>query len=272
MADVPESITRLEERIDKLRGQVRAAALTGDRAAVRSFRAELRRAEADWDDALADIEDAAPKTPTDRTTAKPASEPLLPVREQVHRVLTLLGVPTAPKLIVGVHEALFGGEIVGARLTSLRRDEQRSFEAAPYSRPYYICSALAAEMLNASRGLLAVSTWTLADRIIGPLSPRTDFLTSAIRIAEHVDRLEAPGTNALRLLWRFAANIPGAADAFASMKPAVVVRAAEAELEVHRDRDRDQRESAARRAKVQLNDVELLFGGRFGSVPEVKPA
>ena len=97
--------------------------------------------------------------------------PLLPLREQVHQALTLLGAPAAPKLIIAVHEAFHVGELAPARLTSLRRDEERSFRSAPHSRPYYLCSALTADLLAPARGLLAVSTWPMATRVIGPLSP-----------------------------------------------------------------------------------------------------
>jgi hypothetical protein len=187
---------------------------------------------------------------------------LLPVREQVHQALTLLSVPAAPKLIVAVHDAFFGGEILGARLTSLRRDEERSFTAAPFARPYYICSALTADLLSAARGLLAVSTWPIERRVIGPLSPRVDFLTAAIAVAEHVVRIPDPGPGAARLLWQFAANIPGAAQGFNTMKPAVVARAAEAELAIHRETDRSHRETAGERADTQLSNVERLFGSR----------
>jgi hypothetical protein len=164
-------------------------------------------------------------------------------------------------MVIAVHEAFFGSEIVGARLTSLRRDEERSFRSAPYSRPYYLCSALTADHLAAARGLLAVSTWPMSSRIIGPLSPRVDFLTAAIRVAEQVGR--SPGTDGQRLLWRFAANIPGAAEGFGAVEPEAVARAARAELAVHEEADRSHREAAAARARAQLDDAAQLFGSRL---------
>ena len=255
-----ESIEKLEQRIDRLRVEVRQAAIAGDKTRARALRTELRQAEHAWEEALADIEDSAPAAPV---AAARLPEPLLPIREQVHQVLSLLGAPSSPKLIVAVNEALFAGEVPNARLTSLRRDEERSFVAAPFSRPYYICSALTADLLSAARGLLAVSTWDMPARIIGPLSPRVDFLTSAIRVAQHVERLKTAGPAALRLLWRFAANIPGAADGFDAMKPPVVARAAEAELELHAAADSSHRAAAAKRARAQLNDVDQLFGSRL---------
>jgi hypothetical protein len=268
---VAESIEKLEQRIERLRAEVRRAAMGGDRTQARALRAELRKAENAWEEALADIEERAAPVEVEPVTPRHAG-PLLPIREQVHQSLTLLTVPAAPKLIVAVHQAFFAGEILATRLTSLRRDEERSFTTAPFARPYYICSALTADYLSAARGLLAVSTWPIARRTIGPLSPRVDFLTAATAVAEHVARIPEAGSAATRLLWQFAANIPGAAEGFDAMKPETVARAAEAELEIHQDADRSTRESAARRARKQLSDVEQLFGSRLESVRQAGTA
>jgi hypothetical protein len=250
---VAESVEALERQIDALRSAVRQAVMTGDRAQARTLRADLRRAEQQWEAALSTLADRAPTVPRQ-------AGPLLPLREQVHHALTLIGAPAAPKLVIAVHEAFFAGEFVAARLTSLRRDEERSFRSAPYSRPYYLCSALTADLLAPARGLVAVSTWPLARRIVGPLSPRVDFLTAAIRIAERVER--APTPDGERLLWRFAANIPDAG----AMQPAAVARAARAELGVHDDADRSHRAAAAERARTQLDEVGQLFGSKLGLV------
>jgi hypothetical protein len=188
---------------------------------------------------------------------------LLPLREQVHQALTLLDVPAAPKLLSAVNEAFFAGLIPSARLTSLRRDEERSFRSAPFARPYYLCAALTAELLAPARGLLAVSTWPMDRRVIGPLSPRVNYLSAAIRVAESFLRIRSPGPAAQRLLWRFAANIPGAADGARNMDPATVARAAQAELQVHADDDRAARTAAAGRARRQLDDAGQLFGSRL---------
>ncbi len=257
-----ESVERLEQRIEQLRAQVRYAAMRGDRVRAQALRAELRAAEHAWEEAVVDIEEQVVQAAQSPAAPRPAG-PLLPVREQVHQALTLLTVPAAPKLIVSVHQAFFAGGMLGARLTSLRRDEERSFVAAPYTRPYYICSALTADLLAAGRGLLAVSTSSMQQRIVGPLSPRVDFLTAAIAVAEYVGRLPEPGQAATRLLWGFAANIPAAAEGFKAIEPAVVARAAQAELEVHRDADAKHRRAAAARARKQLSDAEQLFGSRL---------
>jgi hypothetical protein len=125
---------------------------------------------------------------------------------------------------------------------------------------------LSADYLSPSRGLLAVSTWQMERRVIGSLSPRVDFLTAAIRVADAIERIPTPPPTARRLLQRFAGNIPGATQPSASpdeVKPDVVRRAAEAELSVHADADTGMRREAAERARRQLGDAEQFFGTKF---------
>jgi hypothetical protein len=256
----------LERRIERLRAEVRRAVAAGDRGRARAMRSELREAEHAWDEALASLEEQS-RPSADHRAAVSLAGPLLPVREQVHQALTLLGAPAAQRLIIAVHEAFFGSQLVSARLTSLRRDEERSFRAAPYARPYYLCAALTADLLAPARGLLAVSTWPAERRVIGPLSPRVNYLEAAIRVAESLLRVPEPGTAAVRLLRRFAANIPGASQGADPGTPQMVAAAARAELEVHANEDLATRRAAAARVRVRLDDVEQLFGSRMRVIP-----
>jgi hypothetical protein len=280
---VAETLEALERRIDELRVKVREAVLSGERSLAGQHRASLRQAEQAWEDALAEaaqIAEAAeaPTAPGASTPSQPSGPPdlldppgsLLPLREQVYEALSLLQVPAAPKLIATVHEAFFGSTFPTTRVTSLKRDEERSFRTAPFARPYYICAALSADYLSQSRGLLAVSTWPLELRVIGSLSPRVDFLTAASRVAEAIERIPEPPKAARRLLERFAASIPGASSAGAGAggaggrggvgaRPAAVREAAAAELTVHADADAGTRRAAAERART-LDGAEQLFG------------
>ena len=268
MTEPVESVEELERRISELRTAVREAVMAGDRERASVLRRELRQAEQRWEDALAQAQEVggegrggeAPPAPGNVAGAQ---APLLPLREQVHEALSLLTVPAAPRLIAAVHEAFVAGAFPTARLTSLKRDEERSFRTAPFARPYYVCAALAADLLAPARGLLAISTWPMERRVIGSLSPRVDFLTGAIRVAEAIERLPAPAPAARRLLWRFAASIPGAAGSTRSMHPHEVTQAALAELVVHQAADRATRQAAARRAREQLDDAQQLFGTRI---------
>lgn len=260
-----ETAEQLERRIAGLRVALRKAVVGKETARASSLRAELRAAERTWDDMLAEAEgtDQAEQAVGPGARMTMDQGPLLPLREQVHEALSLLTIPAAPKLIATVHEAFFARAFDTARLTSLKRDEERSFRLAPFARPYYICAALTADRLSQVRGLLAVSTWRLERRVIGPLSPRVDFLTSAIRIAEAAQRLPEPTVATRRLLWRFSANIPGAPAHPATMDSHAVIAAAQAELEVHLAEDERTRRAGAQRARDQLADAEQLFGTRL---------
>ena len=290
MPGMAESIEKLEQRIEQLRAQVREALIGGDRERARDLRRNLRDAERAWDDAVAVLEQEPPgenlrlagaaergaparavpaaREPAGPPRPAPSQLLLLPLREQVHQALTLLTVPASPRLISAVHEALFAGAISTTRLTSLRRDEERSFRAAPLARPYYVCAALTADLLAPVRGLLAVSTWPTERRVIGPLSPRVDYLTAAIQIAESLQRVPSPDPAARRLLWRFAVNIPGGSVRPGEADPAAVAHAARAEMEIHADADTATRKSAAARARRQLDDAGQLFGNRLRAAPQ----
>jgi hypothetical protein len=250
----------LERQLDDLRVEIRHALTSGHRRRAAELRRQLRAAEHAWDDAITRLERAASTAPPSRPAR--AGGALLPIREQVHQALTLLGVAATPRLLVAVHDAFASGPLVAARLTSLRRDEERSFRSAPHARAYYLCAALTADLLSPARGLLAVSTWPLERRVIGPLSQRVDYLMAAIAVADAITRLPEPGPEAMALLRRFAVDIPGALPGRGGAVPAPdrVAQAARAELGVHVERDEAHRRAAAQRAAAQLDDAGQLFG------------
>jgi len=277
-----DPLDALEKSIGTLRRAIRDAAAAGNTERAGELRMQLRRAERAWD-ALLDTDEPVATTPRPVPEAAPAAlGSQLPAREHVHRALMLLRAPAAPKLIVGVHEAFFPGELSASKLSSLRRDEERSYRSSPGARPYYLCPALSHDLLTPVRALISISTWTLEQRVIGPLSPRVDFLTSAIGIAEAVrtateSTADGPSPEALRLLWRFAVSIPDAMSKNASghegaLDAQQVIGAALAELEVHTDADRATRVAAARRARKSLGDDEQLFGAPLRGVTHLRSA
>ncbi|MFD0119585.1 hypothetical protein ACFVZL_34905 [Streptomyces sp. NPDC058320] len=280
-----EHLDALEERMQQLQQTMRRAQLARDSGEVKRLRDELRRTQRAWDALFEQTEDGedatAPddtprSTPAQNTTAEPPA--LLPAREQVHQVLTLLTVPAAPKLISTVHEAFFTGALAPSRLTSLRRDEERSYRSAPGARPYYLCPALTADLLSPARGLLTVSIWPLEQRIVGPLSARVHFLTSALNIADAAERLDLDSLPlaARQLLVRYAQNIPGAQPPVQQRAAAHAIdlpllrRAAQDELALHTDSDTATRTGAANRARHQLDEAGLLFGGSFQSARRLR--
>ncbi len=104
-------------------------------------------------------------------------------------------------------------------------------------------------------------------RVIGPLSPRVNYLEAAIRVAESLLRMPDPSPAAVRLLRRFAANIPGASQGARPAPPELVATAAHAELKIHQDQDLAARQEAAARVRAQLGDAEQLFGSRMRVIP-----
>lgn len=272
------SLEELEQRLSHLRTQLRGAVRARDKAETTRIRRALREAEAAWEDALENeagpdgeallTDPPAPQASATTGAPRRKQHPThgsIPIREQAHQALTVLGAPASPKLISSTYEAFFTESLVATKLASLRRDEERSFTAQGYARPYYICAALTHDRLVPARGLLALSTWPVERRIIGPLSPRADFLTHAVGTAEQIQRLTTAGhpasDAAWRLLRRFALTIPGAYDdAAREPDPARVIAAAHAEAAVHQQEDDQQRQAAAQRARTQLADVQQLFG------------
>lgn len=157
----------LEKSINELRRAIRAAATVGDTERADELRAQLRRTERAWDILIDANDPPVTSVITERANVPLSHGSMLPAREHAHRALMLLNTPAAPKLIVDVHEAFFPGELAVAKLSSLRRDEERSYRTGPGARPYYLCPALTYDLLSPARALITISTWTLEQRIIG---------------------------------------------------------------------------------------------------------
>lgn len=246
-----------------LQQAIRQALTQDDTAQTSVLGEELKRTQRAWNVlcGLGDDPNTAQPEPAPPPAVKP-SQGGPPVRDQVHQALTLLAVPASPKLLSQVHQAFFSSPLNTARLTTLRRDEERSFRSGPYSRAYYICPALTSDLLSPARALLALSTWPLEQRLVGPLTQRVHFLTSALRLADAADRIvgdtELP-QSLQQLLQRYSCNIHG----YTTRGPLdldALRLAAAAELEIHASDDADTRVEAARRARQQLGDAEQIFG------------
>ncbi|MET8631775.1 hypothetical protein [Streptomyces sp. NPDC004680] len=259
-----EHLVALETRMQQLQEAIRQALTQHDSAQVGLLGEELTRTQRAWN-VLCGISDSGS---TD--TAQPApvptdAEPVpsgLTVRDQVHQALALLTVPASPKLLSQVHQAFFSTPLNTARLTTLRRDEERSFRSAPYGRAYYICPALTSDLLSPARGLLALSTWPLEQRLVGPLTQRVHFLTSALRLADAAEQFTDDSgmpQPVQQLLLHYSRNIHGDTSR-GPLDLDSLRQAAAAELEIHADDDADARAEAARRARQQLGDAEQIFG------------
>lgn len=255
--DVP----RILAEIAQLQATLQRAYETGDAAVVDRIMSELSVAERRRNRAMQ--RSMSGGTRTYRST--------LPVREQVARVLALLGRPTSVALIREVAGARFGDQIPGPRLASLRRDEHRSWRSATGAssaraggRPVYVVPALTYDRLAPVRGLLALSSWPLEVRLVAPASHRVDLLHAVDRLASDLaanqDAAWAPEVE--RVLWRLAETVPGAT-AGGRVTAEQVRTAVAAELAQIGEADTDERTGAARRARRQLDDEQQLFGAKL---------
>ena len=208
------------------------------------------------------------KTTTPNRGHRPSSgyESSVPLRDQVIRALHLVGRPATGRLLADVTKTRWNEAFEVNKLSSLRRDEARSWSAGhdvsrrTAIRDVYVVPALSYDRFAPVRGSLALSTWKTPLRLIAPLSPRVDMLRSTIALAEEAVRCEesSQGLALTRLVSRLSASIPGA-NPFKSTMPEVISRAL-AELSELEEVDARERSIAAARAEQQLTADGLLFG------------
>jgi hypothetical protein len=199
-------------------------------------------------------------------------ESAVPLRDQVIRALHLVGRPATGRLLADVTKARWNESIEINKLSSLRRDEARSWSAGQdinrrtAVRDVYVVPALSSDRFAPVRGSLALSTWETSLRLIAPLSPRVDMLRSTIALSEETIRLgdNSQGAVLNRLVSRLAASIPGANPFKSTMME--IISCAKAELTAIEDIDAEERSIAAARAETQLAANALLFGAPLQSL------
>lgn len=198
-----------------------------------------------------------------RTTA--SYEPSVPLRDQVIRALQLIGRPASARLLSDVTKARWAERVDTSKLSSLRRDELRSWRKALDAdgrglRAIYVVPALSADRFTPVRATVALSNWPLEIRLIAPLSPRVDMLHSTIELARETQQVR--GTTyepaMARLVSRLGSTLPGVKKYGA--EPAEIITAAESELDVLQPTDTQERSGGAARAQNQLDHEAQLFG------------
>ena len=100
--------------------------------------------------------------------------------------------------------------------------------AGPHDRfvPLFVLACIAD--LTAARGLVTLSTWTVAERIRTAAVARAEALASTVRIAELVAM--RPGGSGMSLLRRLGRAVPGGPEALDLLNPATLADAARAAL------------------------------------------
>lgn len=191
----------------------------------------------------------------------------IPVRDRVIQTLQIGERPLATRLLAEIAKARFEETVNTQGLSSLRRDELRSWRSAHEEpvraapRDVYIAPALTYDRYTPVRGTLALSTWPLDLRLIAPASPRVDLLYVTIALAREV--MISPGAPyeapLRRLISRLGRSVHGLTSAMVD-DPVRIRDAASAELDLLVEPDDKERAEAADRAESQLNDRQLLFG------------
>jgi hypothetical protein len=203
-------------------------------------------------------------------------------REQAHHALLLLGVPAPASLLVDVHAALFDGDLSVPALAALLRDEERMFAAGPdgpataltgdpagghggtAGRPYlewFVCPGLTTGLAPV-RGVLTVSTWTVAQRIRTPAVARAEALAATVRITELLAMRSGPC--AAWLLRQLAETVPGGPEALDVLDPSALGDAARLALDdpalaAAVAAEQPVRDAAVLRA-AELDERQRLFG------------
>ncbi len=198
---------------------------------------------------------------------RPTLSKLPSMRERVVEAVTQLSVPCSPKLIAAYCEARTGEPFDLRAISSLRRDEQRSWKSGS-RREIYLVPALEGPWLVSARGRFALSHWPLALRIIGPLSPRMHHLRVSLRVLDEYEHSRANADRRARmgkLLAEYARSVPGAMTTAWTSREDIEegrVRAAlNSEIEFLEAEDNNWRRREAERAARTLDEVQQLWGG-----------
>lgn len=192
------------------------------------------------------------------------------LRENVIRVLNLTKTSTQAKLIGSISEVIFNQELDTKKLSSLRRDEQRSYKAGLDSkrktqlRDVYVVPALSSDQLAPVRGALALSTWDVADRLIAPLSPRVNLLKTTVALINEIVRRQQLKSNdsAMKLIRRLAISIPNVNPFSDSILE--ISAAAQNELSKIQSLDEEERNESAEKLK-NIGD-DCFFGNTISVV------
>ena len=200
-----------------------------------------------------------------RFAAAAAYTTSIPVRDRTIHVLNLLGTVTPARLISDLSYAIFNETIASTALSSLRRDEQRSWRQAqdPMSRTslrdVYVVPALSHDRLAPVRGSWSLSSWSAERRIVAPLSPRVNLLRARLALANVVDR-EGAQSKTDKVLARLAGQNP-----FEPIDVDAIRTAAAVELSSIEDVDTLDRSEVALRC-VAMDAESQLFGSQLRAV------
>jgi hypothetical protein len=203
-------------------------------------------------------------------TSRSSKESMRPLRDVVLDTLADANFPLNSLLLSSIVRPLYNRNIPSNRFGTLSNDEMKSYDSSR-PRPLYLCHCMTYDNGHAVKRFWARSDWTLAARIMGPMSGRVLFLQGAawiIALARSVE--EGTRTaDSLEILKYVAAD--QARDAGLPVKRGEFpykewLSVIDATLKRHIEADQVVREESAKTLQAKLSDRELLFGTTTGFV------
>jgi hypothetical protein len=136
-------------------------------------------------------------------------------RDQVGASLGLLRAASRTVEVIDAVDALGGLPLTPADLVQLRREERRQWtrarqpQTSAVERPWYIAPALSADTLAPARGVYALSSWPIRDRLVTPVASRLWATRAAANVARAVaEDPEQHDPRLRKLLDRLAQSAP----------------------------------------------------------------
>ena len=185
-------------------------------------------------------------------------------RETVGQALTELDAIAPARLVADYANARFSRSVSPRLFSSLRRDERKAWNRSGSARPVFIVPALEGSYFTQARGMLALSSWPLWRRLVGPRTGRVELLRAGGNILDQLTWLSETDNSAVgrmeRLLISLVRSVPGAVDGWKLHDPSRTREAIDRELKVLQDADERGRKDAAQRAQQQLDPAGQLWG------------
>ena len=160
-----DDLTRVTSQLAERNNELIDATAAGDSAEIAALLRDISALERRRNELVRRVAaDAAPQR----------YETAIPVRDRVIQALSLGGRAMAARLLADLARSFYGATIPTQSLSSLRRDERRSFLSAQddlsrtAERDVYVVPALTFDRFTPVRGTLALSSWPTEHRLIAP--------------------------------------------------------------------------------------------------------